>query len=678
MVVKNPEIDRGVDAGPIGNLLGLGRDPQAKAAPEELYQWQGPTQYQIDQRREQAMGQKAPRYETGEAGSNYMSRATGVQAQQAYQTELGQYYRDVLEGRRESAGAQQLKAGGEQALAAQLAAAHQAKGAGLAAARYTAAQKGAEAQAQANQQAGIMRAQEQAQAAGGYGTLLNQQQAANLAAFQAMQQSDQFRAELAFKQNQLNQQMGLGYTTAGIAAGEAEGALGVAQGQNFLTAQGVGNQQQQFASQQRTQLAGAGMSAAAMASDIRAKENIAPAGGNPAPQAGDYSWGGSQRQQQAPTPGQQGLARALSGGPRLAPGTVASSAPGSFMQEPQTLQALGPPGPNANPTLPASLMTQRARTSRTPPTQATPPIMQSAPAGAAMAPAPPPRPQLAPEALAGPGPGVASPRLSAALAAPQTMMSDPMTKMDIEPAGGQSHSKLMSSVQASGGMQAGVIPQMPQGSSTSIGDSIMAGAKMGQQIGAKQAADAAAKQQSTVGTQEWAQATSAQPLPSQPTPTTTSNAPAWLNQYMVGQGLATPGPQYVPAAAPAVAPATAGASPVIPSDRRIKDVEVPGGHTLADDFLAALTRSASTYSYKNPADEPTDTPTGGKYLGVMAQEVAKTPTGNTIVKEGPKGMYLEMGPSLSAALAGLGRLNERLDVIEEALGAKKSKKKGKK
>lgn len=98
-----------------------------------------------------------------------------------------------------------------------------------------------------------------------------------------------------------------------------------------------------------------------------------------------------------------------------------------------------------------------------------------------------------------------------------------------------------------------------------------------------------------------------------------------------------------------------------------------GGQTVSDSFLDALAQSQSTYRYKDPSNEPTDNPTGGKYLGIMAQAVEDTPTGDTIVKEGPKGKYLEVGSALSAALAGLGRVHERLDDVEASQGKRKKR-----
>ena len=84
--------------------------------------------------------------------------------------------------------------------------------------------------------------------------------------------------------------------------------------------------------------------------------------------------------------------------------------------------------------------------------------------------------------------------------------------------------------------------------------------------------------------------------------------------------------------------------------------------TEADKFLATM--SPYTYRYKDPANEPTSSPTGGHYLGVIAQNVERGPTGDTIVKDTPRGKMLEGGALMSAMGAGLGRLHERLAMLE--------------
>jgi hypothetical protein len=117
----------------------------------------------------------------------------------------------------------------------------------------------------------------------------------------------------------------------------------------------------------------------------------------------------------------------------------------------------------------------------------------------------------------------------------------------------------------------------------------------------------------------------------------------------------------------AMGTAATAAMGALVSDERTKQMIRPAGNTVSDDFLRSLTQSESTYTYRDPRNEPTDHPTGQRYLGVMAQALERSPTGDTLVKDGPKGKYLELGPLVSALAAGEGRLNERLHAVEDAL-----------
>lgn len=89
----------------------------------------------------------------------------------------------------------------------------------------------------------------------------------------------------------------------------------------------------------------------------------------------------------------------------------------------------------------------------------------------------------------------------------------------------------------------------------------------------------------------------------------------------------------------------------------------PDEPTEADHFLAHL--QPYSYRYKNPAMEPSSQPNGGRYLGVMAQDVERAPgVGPQIVKDTPQGKVLE-GPALMSALAaGVGRLHQRVAQLE--------------
>lgn len=104
----------------------------------------------------------------------------------------------------------------------------------------------------------------------------------------------------------------------------------------------------------------------------------------------------------------------------------------------------------------------------------------------------------------------------------------------------------------------------------------------------------------------------------------------------------------------------AAGSMAMMSDERLKEDVRPAGD--ADRFLASL--HPATYRYKDPSNEPTSSPTGGRYLGIMAQDVERSPTGSTIVKDTPRGKALEGGSLMSALAAGLGRVHERLSAVE--------------
>jgi hypothetical protein len=112
-------------------------------------------------------------------------------------------------------------------------------------------------------------------------------------------------------------------------------------------------------------------------------------------------------------------------------------------------------------------------------------------------------------------------------------------------------------------------------------------------------------------------------------------------------------------------PMAAQQSPMMVSDGNLKSEVRPGGDTEADRFLATM--KPFSYRYDNPAHEPTDSPTGGRYLGIMAQNAERGPTGDTIVKETPAGKALEGRALMSAMAAGEGRLHERLAHVEGKL-----------
>lgn len=116
--------------------------------------------------------------------------------------------------------------------------------------------------------------------------------------------------------------------------------------------------------------------------------------------------------------------------------------------------------------------------------------------------------------------------------------------------------------------------------------------------------------------------------------------------------------------------------PSVTSDERTKiGLHNASEASEADQFLNTL--KPYSYQYKDTSYEPTASPTGGRYLGVMAQNLEKGPTGKTIVREDARGMKkLEGGALMSALAAGTGRLHERLSELEARLGKRGSGRNG--
>lgn len=105
----------------------------------------------------------------------------------------------------------------------------------------------------------------------------------------------------------------------------------------------------------------------------------------------------------------------------------------------------------------------------------------------------------------------------------------------------------------------------------------------------------------------------------------------------------------------------------VASDARAKTAKDHHGDA-ADAFLSTLAHSSSTFAYRDPTREPRSSPTGGRYLGVMAQDVESAPEiGHQLVSDTPHGKVLEIPAMVSALAGGTGRLAQRHEDLEMRL-----------
>ena len=140
----------------------------------------------------------------------------------------------------------------------------------------------------------------------------------------------------------------------------------------------------------------------------------------------------------------------------------------------------------------------------------------------------------------------------------------------------------------------------------------------------------------------------------------------------MSQGMSAPGMMPAPIARPAQASPAAATAQIAPgtglySDERMKTAVEPA--PTADALLALLAKSQSTFSYKNPADQPVSAAhphdPAARFGGVMAQDLERAPEiGRSLVTDTPHGKMLEPNSVMSAALMAIGRLAERVQAIE--------------
>jgi len=92
------------------------------------------------------------------------------------------------------------------------------------------------------------------------------------------------------------------------------------------------------------------------------------------------------------------------------------------------------------------------------------------------------------------------------------------------------------------------------------------------------------------------------------------------------------------------------------SDEDMKK-EVSSGNADIQGFLDAI--KAHKYSYKDKSDGE------GQFVSPMAQELEKTPVGESMVEDTPRGKMVDYGRGFGAVLAAQAYLNERLNKLEK-------------
>ena len=95
------------------------------------------------------------------------------------------------------------------------------------------------------------------------------------------------------------------------------------------------------------------------------------------------------------------------------------------------------------------------------------------------------------------------------------------------------------------------------------------------------------------------------------------------------------------------------------SDYRMKR-EIRAADSQVEGFLDAL--NAYQYEYKDPHAPGSDP---GIFVGVMAQDLEKTPMGASFVKDTPQGKMVDYGHGLAAILASQSNIHDRLRRLEE-------------
>lgn len=95
------------------------------------------------------------------------------------------------------------------------------------------------------------------------------------------------------------------------------------------------------------------------------------------------------------------------------------------------------------------------------------------------------------------------------------------------------------------------------------------------------------------------------------------------------------------------------------SDRNAK-TGIRAADTPVDDFLDAI--HPVSFRYKDPADGQ------GQRVGIIAQDAARTPVGQTMIRQTPRGLAIDGPAGLSTAFASLAAIDDRLRELEAGKG----------
>ena len=143
---------------------------------------------------------------------------------------------------------------------------------------------------------------------------------------------------------------------------------------------------------------------------------------------------------------------------------------------------------------------------------------------------------------------------------------------------------------------------------------------------------------------------------------------------MVGEGYDRQNPSaYLAAQMPAENPYGPDPAPQTwGSDKALKR-EVGPAERVTDRFLDAI--EPKVFRYKDPEDSLNPQERDAPYLGTYAQLIEKVPgVGESMIMESPKGKALNTQATMSAALAGLGRLHQRQAQLEEEIRSLRGRK----